>query len=157
MSVVSRSIVTCAHSAAARFAGSTASAAAATFPSPVSTAAHCAGLNLRASPAAVVAARPGTGASSCPAVSARWRSSPTQKSSPASCAAATPTSSCPPVSPRRRCLSGLIAASNRPITSSRSASSVTASIPDTGVNVRSGAPIRTRRRPRRQPRTLPTR
>jgi hypothetical protein len=29
--------------------------------------------------------------------------------------------------------------------------------PDTGVNVRSGAPIRTRRRPRRQPRTLPTR
>jgi hypothetical protein len=34
-------------------------------------------------------------------------------------------------------------ASNRPITSNRSASSVTASIPDTGVTVGSGAPIRT--------------
>ena len=72
----------------------------------------------RASPAAVVAARSGTGASCCPAVSARWRSSPTRKSSPASCAAAIPTNNCPPVCPRRRCLIGPIAASNRPITSS---------------------------------------
>ena len=43
-------------------------------------------------------------------------------------------------------LIGPIAASNRPITSSRSTNSVTATIPDTGVNVGSGAPIRTRRR-----------
>jgi hypothetical protein len=73
-------------------AASAVSAAACTSPRPVSTAAHCAGLNLRASPAAgLVAARPGTGASCWPAVSARWRSNPTRKSSPASCAAAIPT------------------------------------------------------------------
>jgi hypothetical protein len=100
---------------------------------------------------------PGTGASCCPAVSARWRSSPTRKSSPASCAAAIPTNSCPPVWPRRRCLIGPIAASNRPIRSKRSISSVTATMPATGVNDRSGAPIRTRRRLRRRPRKLPTR
>jgi hypothetical protein len=68
-----------------------------------------------------------------------------------------PTSRCPPVWPRRRCLIGPTLASNRPITSSRSTSSVTATIPDTGVNVGSGAPIRTRRRKGRRPRRLPTR
>ncbi|HEX3309880.1 MAG TPA: hypothetical protein VHS32_26810 [Streptosporangiaceae bacterium] len=112
--------------------------------------------NRRASPAAVVAARSGTGATACPARSARCRSSPTRKSSPASCAAASPTKSWPPVWPRRRCLIGPIAASNRPITFSRSTSSVTAAMPDTGVNVGSGTPIRTRRL-RRGPRKLPTR
>jgi len=45
----------------------------------------------------------------------------------------------------------------RPITSNRSTSSLTASIPDTGVNVGSGVPIRTRCRPRRRPRMLATR
>jgi hypothetical protein len=53
-------------------------------------------------------------------------------------------------------LIGPIAASNRSITASRSTSSVIATMPDTGVNVGSGAPIRTRR-PRRGPRKLRTR
>jgi hypothetical protein len=44
----------------------------------------------RANPAAVVVARPGTGADCWPAVSARWRSNPTRKSFPASFAAAIP-------------------------------------------------------------------
>jgi hypothetical protein len=60
-------------------------------------------VNRRAIPVAVEAARPGTGTSRCPARSARARSRPTRKSSPASCAAAIPASTCPPANPRRRC------------------------------------------------------
>jgi len=134
------------HSAAARSAGNAANAVVCTSPSPVSTACHCPAVNRWASPAAVVEPRSGTAASTCPAASARRRSSPTRKSSPASCADATATRSCPPVWPRWRALIGPIAASNRSITPSRSASSVTAAIPDTGVNDQSGAPTRTRRR-----------
>jgi len=48
-------------------------------------------------------------------------------------------------------LIGPIAASNQPVTSSRSHNSLTASIPDTGVGVGSAAPIRTRRRLRKLP------
>jgi hypothetical protein len=82
---------------------------------------------------------------------------PDQEVFPASCAAAIPTSICPAVCPRRRCLIGPIVASNRPITSKRSTSSVTATMPATGVNDRSGAPTRTRRLRRRRHRKLPTR
>jgi hypothetical protein len=53
-------------------------------------------------------------------------------------------------------LIGPIAASNNPITSRRSTNSVTATIPDTGVNDGSGAPTRTRRRNRATSRILPT-
>ena len=77
--------------------------------------------------------------------------------SPANCAAAIPTSSSPPVWPRSRALIGPITASSNQIMPSRSTSSVTAAIPDTPVNLGSGAPTRTRRRNRRIPRTLPTR
>ena len=55
-----------------------------------------------------------------------------------------PTSTCPAVCPRARDLIGPTAASNAPITSSRSTSSVTAAIPATGVSEASGAPITTR-------------
>ena len=155
--MVSRSIVTASHSAAARCGASSASIAAEMSPIPVSTARHCPSDNRRASPAAVVAANPGTGVSTCPATSTRWRSNPTRKSSPASCAHAIPTNSCPPDNPRSRTLIGPIAASNNRIMPSRSTSSLTAAIPDTGVSDGSGAPTRTRRRNRRISRTLPTR
>ena len=150
-------MVTSAHRAAARCAGSAANIAAPMSPIPVSTACHCPSVNLRASPAAVVELNPGTGASCCPATSSRWRSSPTKKSSPASCAAAMPTSTSPPEKPRSRFLIGPIAASNRSITPSRSTNSVTASMPENPVNDPSGAPIRTRRRNPRCRRILPTR
>ena len=71
-------------SAAARAAGTSASIRPVTAARPASTARHCAGVNLRARPAAVVDASPGTGVTCCPATSARCRSSPTKKSSPAS-------------------------------------------------------------------------
>ncbi len=82
---------------------------------------------------------PATGARTCPATSARLRSSPTRKSSPASCADASPTSNSPPVNPRSRVLIGPIAPSNLLIIPRRSTSSVTAAIPDTGVSDGSGA------------------
>jgi hypothetical protein len=126
-------------------------------PTPVSTARHCPSVNFRASPAAVVEPNPGIGASTCPAASARWRSSPTRNSSPARCAAAIPTSSCPPDNPRSRALIGPIAASSSLIMPRRSTSSVTATIPDTAVSDGSGAPIPTRRRSRRISRNLSTR
>jgi hypothetical protein len=90
-----------------------------------------------------------------PAASARWRSSPTRKSSPASCAEANPTSNWPPEKPRSRALIDPIARSNSLIMFRRSTNSVTATIPDTGVSDGSGAPTRTRRRNRRISRTLP--
>lgn len=45
--------------------------------------------------AAVVEHNPGTGVISCPTASARWRSRPTRKSSPANCAAAIPINNSP--------------------------------------------------------------
>ena len=71
-------------SASARAAGSIPSIRPVTAARPVSTACHCAGVTRRARPAAVVDASPGTGVICCPAASARWRSSPVRKSSPAS-------------------------------------------------------------------------
>src|SRR6266516_3266862 len=111
--------------------------------SAVSTASHCAAVIRRATPAAVVELRPGTGVICCPAASARWRSSPTRKSSPASCATAIPASSYPAPKPRSRCFTGPTAASSAPITPSRSHSPATAAIPPFGVSARSGAPTRT--------------
>ena len=105
-------------------------------------------VNLRASPAAVVELNPGTGASTCPAASPRWRSNPTTNSSPASRAVANPTSNCPPDNPRWRVLIGPIAASSSLIMPNRLTNSVTTAIPDTGVNDGSGVPTRTRRRNR---------
>ena len=89
---------------------------------------------------------PGTGVSCCPAASARWRSSPVRKSSPASCAAAIPASSSPAPWPRSRCLIGPTAASSAPISPSRLHSSLTTAKPAFGVSDRSGAPIRACRR-----------
>jgi len=87
------SMVTPLVSLARRGAGSSASIRSPISARPVSTACHCSSVNLRASPAAVVEDNPGTGVSCCPATSARCRSSPTRKPSPASCATANPTSS----------------------------------------------------------------
>ncbi|ALE82317.1 hypothetical protein XF36_03520 [Pseudonocardia sp. HH130629-09] len=127
-----------------------------TSPSPVSTAAHCPSMNLRASPAAVVDANPGTGVSACPAVSARCRSSPTRKSSPHSCAADMPTSICPALHPRSRSLMGPTAASSLSMIPSRSISSVTAASPENLVSAASGAPRRTRAHRGRRLRTVRT-
>lgn len=98
--------------AAARGGGSRPSIRPVTSARPDSTALHCAGVTRRARPAAVVDDKPGTGVSCWPAASARSRSSPTRKSSPASCAAAIPTSSSPAPKPRPRCLIGPTAASS---------------------------------------------
>ena len=133
-------------SAAARSAGSKPSIRPVTAARPRSTAFHWAGVIRRARPAAVVDARPGTGAICCPATSARWRSSPVRKSSPASCAAAIPASSSPAPNPRSRCLMGPTAVSSALITPSRSHNSVITARPAFGVNARSGAPIRGCRR-----------
>ena len=130
-------------SAAARGAGSIASIRPVTAARPASTACHCAGVIRRASPAAVVDASPGTGVICCPAASARWRSSPVRKSSPASCAAAMPVSSSPAPNPRSRCLTGPTAASSASITPSRPHNSVIAARPAFAVSDRSGAPART--------------
>ena len=131
-------------SAAARSAGTSDSIRSVTTARPDSTARHCAGVIRRASPAAVVDASPGTGVSCWPAVSARWRSSPVKKSSPASCAAAIPVSSSPAPKPRSRCLTGPTAPSSASITPSRPHSSLTAARPAFAVSHRSGAPARTR-------------
>ena len=101
--------------------------------------------------------KPATGASTFPAASARCRSSPTRKSSPANCAAAIPTSNYPPEKPRSRVLIDPIARSNSLIMFKRSTSSVTATSPENWVSDGSGAPTRTRRRNRRISRILPTR
>jgi len=103
---------------------------------------HFAGVTRRARPAAVVDASPGTGMICCPAASARWRSSPVRKSSPASCAAAIPASSSPAPNPRSRCLTGPTAASSAPITPSRPHNSVITARPAFGVSAGSGTPIR---------------
>ena len=129
-------------SAAARSAGSSASIRPVAAARPDSTACHCARVTRRARPAAVVDASPGTGVICWPAASARWRSSPVRKSSPASCAAASPASSSPAPNPRSRCLMGPTAASSAPITPSRPHSSVTAARPAFGVSAGSGAPTR---------------
>jgi transposase len=84
-----------------------------------------------------------TPAGSWPAASARWRSSPVRKSSPASCAAAIPHSSSPAPKPRSRCLMGPTAASSSSTMPSRSHSSVTAARPAFAVSDASGAPART--------------
>ena len=131
-------------SAAARSPPTSESIRLVTTARPCSTACHCAGVIRRASPAAVVDASPGTGVISWPAASARWRSSPARKSSPASCAAAIPASSSPAPNPRSRCLIGPTAASSAPVTSSRSHNSLIAAIPAFGVSDASGAPARTR-------------
>jgi hypothetical protein len=131
-------------SAAARGAGSSASIRPVTAARPDSTARHCAGVIGRASPAAVVDARPGTGVICWPATSARWRSSPARKSSPASCATAIPVSSSPAPAPRFRRLTGPTAASSALITPSRSHNPVIAARPAFAVSDRSGAPTRTR-------------
>ena len=125
-------------SAAARSAGSKPSIRPVTAARPDSTARHWAGVTRRASPAAVVDARPGTGVSCWPAASARWRSSPVRKSSPASCAAAIPHSSSPAPKPRSRCLIGPTAASSSSATPSRSHNSVTAARPAFAVSDASG-------------------
>ena len=72
----------------------------------------------------------GTGVTCWPAASARCRSSPVKKSSPASCAAAIPVSSSPAPNPRSLCLTGPIAASSASITPSRPHNSLTAARPD---------------------------
>ena len=144
-------------SAAARSAGSSDSIRLVTTDRPCSTASHWAGVIRRASPAAVVDARPGTGVICWPAASARWRSSPVRKSSPASCAAAIPVSSSPAPKPRSRCLTGPTAASSAPITPSRPHSSLTAARPAFAVSDLSGAPIRTCCRSGFLPRILLTR
>ncbi len=77
-------------------------------------------------------------------------------SCPANCAAAIPTSSCPPENPRSRVLIGPIATPNNLIMPRRSSSSVTAAIPPNRVKLGSGAPIRTLRPNRRISRTLST-
>ena len=91
------SIVTVWHNPAARSGGSMPSIAVVISLIPVSTARHWVSVNRFASPAAVVDAQPGTGANACPAVSARGRSDPTKKSSPANCADVIPTTNSPPV------------------------------------------------------------
>ena len=131
-------------SAAARRAGSSDSIRPVTTARPDSTACHCAGVSRRARPAAVVDARPGTGVICWPAASARWRSSPARKSSPASCAAAIPVSSSPAPKPRSRCLTGPTAASSASITPSRPHNSVITASPAFGVSAASGAPTRGR-------------
>src|SRR5574337_940004 len=140
--------------ASARCGGSSFSIGSVTAASPDSTARHCSSVKRRASPVAVLEARPGTGDSACPAASARTRSSPTRKSCPASCADANPTSSSPAPSPLSRNLIGPTAASSNPITSSRSTNSVTATIPPLPVRLGSGAPTRTRPRLPKPPRIL---
>ena len=110
---------------------------------PLSAPRQCSGVNRRATWLALEAARPATRVTCWPALSARSRSSPTRKSSPASCAAAIPASTCPPVNPRRRCLTGPMASSSATISPSLSHSSLTASIPPLGVRDGSGAPILT--------------
>ena len=85
-------------SSAARSAGSRPTIRAVAAASPASAPRQCRSVNRRAIPAAVEVARPGTGYQ-LPAWSARTRSRPTRKSSPASWAAAIPASTCPPVNP----------------------------------------------------------
>ena len=133
-----------AASAVTRGAGSKSSIRPVTAARPDSTARHCPGVTRRARPAAVVDASPGTGVSCWPAASARWRSSPVRKSSPASCAAAIPHSSSPAPNPRSRCLTRPTAASSASITPSRLHNSVTAARPAFAVSDASGAPARTR-------------
>jgi hypothetical protein len=77
-----------------------------------------------------------------PAASARWRSSPVRKSSPASCAAEIPVSNSPAPNPRSRCLTGPTALSSALITPSRPHNSVITATPAFGVSAGSGAPIR---------------
>ena len=129
-------------SIAALGAGSRPSIRLVTAARPVSTARHWAAVIRRARPAAVVDASPGTGVICWPAASARWRSSPVRKSSPASCAAAIPASSSPAPNPRSRCLMGPTAASSALITPSRPHSSLITARPAFGVSAGSGAPIR---------------
>ena len=128
-------------SSATRSAGSRAVIRAVAAASPASVPRQCAAVNRRAIPAAVEVASPGTGVTCWPAWSARTRSSPTRKSSPASWAAAIPASTCPPVNPRLRCLTGPIASSSAPVRPSLPHSSVTASIPPLPVSDGSSAPI----------------
>jgi hypothetical protein len=104
-----------------------------------------------------VAARVDAGVICCPAASARCRSRPARKYSPASCAAAIPVSSSPAPKPRSRCLTGPTAASSASITPSRSHSSLTTASPELGVSAASGAPVRACRRFRFLPRILATR
>ena len=87
----------------------------------------------------------GTGSSTCPALSARRRSRPTMKSSPANCADAIVIRICPVLSPRSRCLTCPTPASNAVVMPSTRSNSRTASTPATGVRRPSGAPTRTRR------------
>ena len=141
-SVASMSIVTGpSASSAARSAGSRPVIRAVAAARPASAPRQCLAVNRRASPVAVEVASPGTGVTCCPAASARSRSRPTRKSSPASCAAAIPASTCPPVNPRRRCFTGPIASSRASIRPSLPHSSVTAIIPPAAVSDGSAAPI----------------
>ena len=128
-------------SSVARSAGSRSTIRAVAAASPASVPRQCFPVNRRAIPAAVEVASPGTGVTCWPAASARTRSSPTRKSSPASWAAAIPASTCPPVNPRARCLTGPIASSRASIRPSLPHSSVTASIPPAAVSDGSSAPI----------------
>ena len=128
-------------SSAARSAGSRPVIREVAAARPFSAPRQCRAVNRRAIPAAVEVARPGTGTRCWPASSARSRSRPTRKSSPASCAAAIPVSTCPPENPRLRCLTGPIPASSASIRPSLPHSSVTASIPPALVSDGSAAPI----------------
>ena len=128
-------------SSAARSAGSRPVIRAVAAARPALAPRQCRAVNRRASPLAVEVASPGTGVTCCPAASARSRSRPTRKSSPASWAAAIPASTCPPVNPRRRCLTGPIASSRASIRPSLPHSSVIAIIPPAAVSDGSAAPI----------------
>ena len=95
-------------------------------------------------PAAVVDAGVGTGSNSWPATSARRRSKPTRKSSPASWAEAIEINNCPPDRPRARSLTAPIPTSNTAVMPNTGSVSRSASTPAAGVNRPSGAPICTR-------------
>ena len=125
-----------------------------TAATPVSTSPHWPRPIRIASPAAVLAAKPGTGTSCWPTSSARTRSRPTMKSSPVNCADATPTKRPPAPTPRRRCPIGPTAASIDSATRSRPTSSVTETMPASPVRYGSGAPMRTRMAARPAARTV---
>ncbi len=128
-------------SSAARSAGSRAVIRAVAAARPASAPRQCFPVNRRAIPAAVEVASPGTAVTCCPACIGAQPVQPHRKSSPASWAAAIPASTCPPVNPRARCLTGPIPSSSASIRPSLPISSVTAIIPPLPVSVGSSAPI----------------
>jgi len=112
-----------------RRAGSNLKTRALIAPIPFSIPARCAGVKRFANCAVVVDAGVGTGSNSCPAVSARRRSIPTRKSSPASCAHANDNTRPPAESPRSRCLTEPTAQSRASAMPNTRSASVTAATP----------------------------